>query len=209
MLLLLFIILAVNGEILQTFRTHYNLETPFIDGQRGLTLKKEMIPNITKFQEITFCFRLNIDFFTIIGDYIPLLELLDGGGWDAGVEVEQFQERTVDLRVRDPLTNTNLFRVTTFVDKIAEMRERGNRDWQWPPLSQPVNILEWNHFCLSYNVATRNMKLVHNGELEVSHVRPVEVASLEDYIPSQWFGPNLDGDYSGTRNNVKFEILTY
>ena len=206
MLLLLFIILAVNGEILQTFRTHYNLENPFIDGQRGLTLKKEMIPNITKFQEITFCFRLNIDFFTIIGDYIPLLELLDGGGWDAGVEVEQFQERTVDLRVRDPLTNTNLFRVTTFVDKIAEMRERGNRDWQWPPLSQPVNILEWNHFCLSYNVATRTMKLVHNGELEVNHVRPVEVASLEDYIPSQWFGPNLDGDYSGTRNNVKFQL---
>ena len=204
--MLLFIILAVNGEILQTFRTHYNLENPFIDGQRGLTLKKEMIPNITKFQEITFCFRLNIDFFTIIGDYIPLLELLDGGGWDAGVEVEQFQERTVDLRVRDPLTNTNLFRVTTFVDKIAEMRERGNRDWQWPPLSQPVNILEWNHFCLSYNVATRTMKLVHNGELEVNHVRPVEVASLEDYIPSQWFGPNLDGDYSGTRNNVKFQL---
>ena len=200
------VIIIANGELLQTFRTKYNLEEPFVDGQRGLTYKQEMIPTVTKYQEFTACFRLRMDFFTIIGDYIPLLELLDGGGWENGVEVTPFQERTIDFRIRDPLTNKNLFRVTTFVDKIAEMREIGNRDWQWPPLTNPINILDWNHICFSYNVATRHMKLIVNGQLEVSHVRPIQVADLEDYIPSQWFGPNLDGNYTGFRSNVSVSI---
>ena len=33
------------------------------------------------------------------------------------------------------------------------------------------------------------MKLVHNGILEVDHVRPEEVTQLDDYLPSSWFGP--------------------
>ena len=41
-----------------------------------------------------------MDFFTIIGDYIPIIDVLDGGGWVNGVEVEKFQERTFDYRIR-------------------------------------------------------------------------------------------------------------
>ena len=33
------------------------------------------------------------------------------------------------------------------------------------------------------------MKLMHNGILEVDHVRPEEVTQLDDYLPSSWFGP--------------------
>ena len=33
------------------------------------------------------------------------------------------------------------------------------------------------------------MKLIHNGILEVDHVRPEEVTLLDDYLPSSWFGP--------------------
>ena len=33
------------------------------------------------------------------------------------------------------------------------------------------------------------MKLMHNGILEVDHVRPEEVSQLDDYLPSSWFGP--------------------
>ena len=33
------------------------------------------------------------------------------------------------------------------------------------------------------------MKLIHNGILEVDHVRPEEVSQLDDYLPSSWFGP--------------------
>ena len=33
------------------------------------------------------------------------------------------------------------------------------------------------------------MKLMHNGILEVDHVRPEEVTKLDDYLPSSWFGP--------------------
>ena len=51
--------------------------------------------------------------------------------------------------------------------KVFEMRTIGNRDWQWPPLTNPVNILEWNHFCVSYSVDNRHMKMVHNGNMEV------------------------------------------
>ena len=84
------------------------------------------------------------------------------------------------------------------------MRTIGNRDWQWPPLTNPVNILDWNHFCTSYSVDKRHMKMVHNGNLEVDHVRPKEVASLEDYVPSQWFGPNLDGTKTKDKTNASF-----
>ena len=84
------------------------------------------------------------------------------------------------------------------------MRTIGNRDWQWPPLTNPVNILEWNHFCTSYSVDKRHMKMVHNGNLEVDHVRPKEVSSLEDYLPSQWFGPNLDGTKTKDKTNACF-----
>ena len=44
--------------------------------------------------------------------------------------------------------------------------------------------------------------MFHNGNIEVNHTRPSEVSGLEDYIPSEWFGPNLDGDFSKQRNNV-------
>lgn len=87
------------------------------------------------------------------------------------------------------------------------MRTIGNRDWQWPPLTNPVNILEWNHFCTSYSVGKRHMKMVHNGNLEVDHVRPIEVASLEDYLPSQWFGPNLDGTKTKDKANASLFTL--
>ena len=99
--------------------------------------------------------------------------------------------------------------MTTFVDQKQEMRSLGNRDWQWPPLSEPVNILDWNHFCISYSVPNRHMKLMHNGVLEVDHVRPQEVAQLEDYLPSQWFGPMLDGIKRENLSNVGLERKTF
>ena len=91
--------------------------------------------------------------------------------------------------------------------KVFEMRSIGNRDWQWPPLTNPVNILEWNHFCTSYSVNKRHMKMVHNGNLEVDHVRPEEVASLEDYLPSEWFGPNLDGTKTKNKTYASFSFF--
>ena len=100
------------------------------------------------------------------------------------------------------------------------MRTLGNRDWQWPPLTSPVNIREWNHFCTSYSAARRHMRsgdvrimmmmmmmmirMMHNGVIEVDHVRPQEVANLEDYLPSEWFGPNLDGTRTKNKTNVRF-----
>ena len=92
--------MKISGQILDAFHTFYNLETNFIVGQRGLTLKREMIQPQKKFKEMTICFRIKMDFFTVIGDYIPIIDVLDGGGWVNGVEVEKFQERTFDLRIR-------------------------------------------------------------------------------------------------------------
>ena len=88
------------GQVLDVFHTKYRLDTEFLSGQRGLTFKQQMIKNSTKFMEMTICFRIKMDFFTIIGDYIPLFELLDGGGWENGVLVKKFQERTIDWRIR-------------------------------------------------------------------------------------------------------------
>ena len=35
----------------------------------------------------------------------------------------------------------------------------------------------------------RQMKLMHNGIIEVDHVRPEEVTKLDDHLPASWFGP--------------------
>ena len=68
------------------------------------------------------------------------------------------------------------------------MRTLGNRDWHWPSFTDPVKIKEWEHICISYGVNKR-MRLMHNGIIEVEHTRPSEVNEVEDYIPSDWFGP--------------------
>ena len=67
----------------------------------------------------------------------------------------------------------------------------GNRDWFWPSFRSAVNILEWNHFCLSYNAPKRQMKFIHNGHVIVNFIRPNFESKSEDYIPSNWFGPYL------------------
>ena len=71
------------------------------------------------------------------------------------------------------------------------MRSAGNRDWFWPSFNSPVNILEWNHFCLSYNTLKRQIKFIHNGQMIEEFIRPnFELQNVtEDYIPSKWFGP--------------------
>ena len=76
-----------------------------------------------------------------------------------------------------------------YVIKAYKMRSAGNRDWFWPSFKSPVNILEWNHFCLSYNTLKRQIKFIHNGHVEVDFVRPNFESQSEDFIPSKWFGP--------------------
>ena len=45
------------------------------------------------------------------------------------------------------------------------------------------------------------MKLMHNGMIEVDHVRPEEVTKLDDHLPASWFGPF-------TENNGTVKDLT-
>ena len=45
------------------------------------------------------------------------------------------------------------------------------------------------------------MKLMHNGIIEVDHVRPEEVTKLDDHLPASWFGPF-------TENNGTVKDLT-
>ena len=76
---------------------------------------------------------MRLDYFTIIGDYIPLLELLDGGGWVNGVEVKKFQERTIDFRIRSPDNSLSHFSLLTPVlsgifQGSADQREPVPRD---------------------------------------------------------------------------------
>ena len=88
------------GQLLDVFHTKYNLDSKFLIGQRGLTFKQQMIKNSTKFKEMTICFRIKMDFFPIIGDHIPIVQLEDGGGYENGVLVKKFQERKIDFRIR-------------------------------------------------------------------------------------------------------------
>jgi hypothetical protein len=127
--------------------------------------------------------------------------MLDGRGWQDGKQVEKSKERILDFRIRDPLVNGNLFRLKTFVDDVYEMRKQGNRNWHWPQFQNPVNIQDWNHFCIGYSTVEKRILLMHNGNIEVDHIRPTVVNDLEDILPSEWFGPMVDG--SRTDNLTK------
>ena len=69
------------------------------------------------------------------------------------------------------------------------MRDLGNRNLHWPMFKNPVEINEWENFCISYSAKTRHIRMIKNGILEVEHVRPIEVSEFEDHLPSDWFGP--------------------
>ena len=72
--------------------------------------------------------------------------------------------------------------------QTKEMRDRGNRNWHWPMFKNPVEINEWENFCISYGAQTRRIRMIKNGILEEEHVRPIEVSEFADHIPSDWFG---------------------
>ena len=82
-----------------------------------------MIRSPARLDQMTLCFRLNIDLFSVSGVYHYLLMLREGG--DPSVPDD---ERALHLGVRDPLTNTNLFRLTSFVSEKYEMRLAGNKE---------------------------------------------------------------------------------
>ena len=150
----------------------------------GLTLRADMINGPAKLDQMTFCFRINIDFFALTGVYHYILQIMDGGE-----PSDPFDERGVEFGLRDPLTNHNLFRLTSFVAEKYEMRRVGNKDWHWPAFASPVHVRDWQHFCVSYSASHRRIRMMHNSDLEVDHVRPTQVEALDDFIPSGWFAP--------------------
>ena len=159
----------------------------------GITFKNQQIDPPENFREMTYCFRINIEFFRYLGQYSFVLEMMDGGGFEGGRQVQKDMFRTMDFRIRDPIDNGNLFRLKTFLDEIVTARGQGNRNWHWPKLTNPVHIQEWNHFCIGYSANTRRVVMMHNGEVEVDHTRPAMVAKLDDHLPSEWLEPMLDG----------------
>ena len=74
---------------MKVFVTKYNF-TGFVPDQNsynGLTLKRDLLGNPRRLEEMTLCFRVNLEYFLLMGQYSPLLDLLDGGGWEGGVKV--------------------------------------------------------------------------------------------------------------------------
>ena len=54
------------------------------------------------------------------------------------------------------------------------------------------NLSLYLSFCIfSYNITTRQMKLVHNGNMEVNYTRPhpTNLNTFDDVIPLDWFSP--------------------
>ena len=50
-------------------------------------LKESQFSEGTQFEELTFCLRINLEYFRLLGTYSYILEMLDGGGWQNGEEV--------------------------------------------------------------------------------------------------------------------------
>ena len=180
---------------IKVFVTKYNF-TGFVPDQNsynGLTLRRDPIGNPRRLEQITLCFRVKLEYFLLMGQHSPLLDLLDGGGWEEGVKVEENKLRLLEFYIKDPIENLHRLRVKTFTAKIVEARHAGNRNWHWPKFKKPANIKEWNHFCIGYSSITKKLILMHNGNVEVEHTRPALVNEVDDFIPSQWLGRLEDG----------------
>ena len=187
-------LLRYNGAM-KVFVTKYNY-TKFVASETnylGVTYKTDQFNKTAKIKELTWCFRINIEYFNLLRTYSYLLEMLDGGGWENGKQVKENQLRIFEFRIQDPVENSHLFRMKTFLDQIVKARGEGNRNWHWPKLTNPIHIQEWNHFCTGYSAISRRMLMMHNGIIEIDHTRPKMVEQLEDFLPSQWFGPMKDG----------------
>ena len=75
---------------MKVFVTKYNF-TGFVPDQNsynGLTLRRDQIGNPRRLDQITLCFRVKLEYFLLMGQHSPLLDLLDGGGWEEGRKVQ-------------------------------------------------------------------------------------------------------------------------
>ena len=83
----------VPGQKLKAFHTHYNKN--FSNAYMGLTLKRGLNARSTNILKgITVCYRINIDYFPIIGDYINIIRLVHEW-WDKTAEGELHKERVM------------------------------------------------------------------------------------------------------------------
>ena len=113
---------------MKVFVTKYNF-TGFVADQNsynGLTLKKDPIGNPRRLEQMTLCFRVNLEYFLLMGQYSPILDLLDGGGWEGGVKVEENKLRLLEFYLKDPIENLHRLRIKTFTAKIVEARQPGS-----------------------------------------------------------------------------------
>ena len=140
-----------------------------------------------------------------MGQYSAILDLLDGGGWEEGRQVEADQLRLLEFYIRDPVENQHRLRMKTFTSRVVEARGEGNRNWHWPQFEHPIHIQEWHHFCIAYSSVSRRIVMMHNGNMEVEHTRPQMVAELDDFVPSKWLGRMSDG--SKTENLTRKGII--
>ena len=65
---------------MKVFVTKYNF-TGFVPDQNsynGLTLRRNQIGNPRRLEQITLCFRVKLEYFLLMGQHSPLLDLLDG-----------------------------------------------------------------------------------------------------------------------------------
>ena len=75
---------------MKVFVTKYNF-TGFVPDQNsynGLTLRSDQIENPRRLEQMTLCFRVNLEYFLLMGQYSPLLDLLGGWGGGGGEEAE-------------------------------------------------------------------------------------------------------------------------
>ena len=83
--------------MLDVFHTNYTLNDEFKTKYRGLTYKRQMIDEQVNLEAVTICFRMQMDFFTSIGNYIEIIEMKDGyqtnNGKDKGDRVVEFKIR--------------------------------------------------------------------------------------------------------------------
>ena len=69
------------------------------------------------------------------------------------------------------------------------MRERGNKVNHWSVFTYPVDIVEWNHFCIGYSIVTNQpnagLRTVRTGGILVTDwleqtTPPLEEVGRED-----------------------------
>ena len=78
----------------------------------------------------------------------------------------------------------------SYQERIADIRQQGGINFHFPFMKHGgVKPGLWNHLCVSYNSATRQLVYIHNGAIQFNYTHVPLALEVQDGLPKSFFTP--------------------